>query len=63
MRQKEEEDLRTYYERCASSYDVVENYNGSIGKENDVHEQNDIYNNLSATNKQEESKIEEARAR
>ena len=36
VRQKEEEDLRSYYEKFANSQEVVENYDGTIGKENDM---------------------------
>ena len=36
VRQREEEDLRSYYEKFTNSQEVVENYGGTIGKENDM---------------------------
>ena len=63
VKQKEEEDLRTYYEKFTSSYEVVENYGSSIGKENDMYLQDKIYKKLSKQNKLNEDKIEEAKVR
>ena len=37
VRQKEEEDLRSYYEKFTNSQEVVENYGGTIGKDNNMY--------------------------
>ena len=63
VRQKEEEDLRSYYEKFTNSQEVVENYGGTIGKENDMYLNNSIYKRLNETNKKKADKIEEARVR
>ena len=63
VRQREEEDLRSYYEKFTNSQEVVENYGGNIGKENDMYLNDRIYNRLSESNKKKADNIEQARVR
>ena len=63
IRQMEGEDLRSYYEKFTNSEEVIENYGGTIGKENDMYLQDRIYKRLSETNRKNADRIEEARVR
>ena len=63
VRQKEEEDLRSYYEKFTNFQEVIENYGGTIGKENNMYLNDKIYKRLSETNKNNADKIEEDRVR
>ena len=60
VRQKEE-DLRSYYEKFTNSQEVVKNYGGTIGKENEIYLNDRIYKRLSETNKKNADRIEEAK--
>ena len=61
--QKEDEDIKTHYDRFKNNVEVIENNGGELGTEIKLLEQDKIFNDLSDREKQDEDNIKEAKER
>ena len=59
--QRDEEDLKTYYNHFKNQVEVIENYGGKIGTENAMYEHDEAVKNLTEVQKQMDSNIEVAK--
>ena len=61
--QKEEEDVKTFFERYKNHVEVIENNGGELGKETNLLQHDETFNNLTESEQQEPDKIKEAKER
>ena len=61
--QKEDEDIKDYYDRFKNQVEVIENNGGELGTEKELLQQDNIFKNLSESEKRDDDNINEAKAR
>ena len=61
--QKEEEDLKSFYDRFNNQVKVIENYGGNIGTDFNLYQQDKEYKELTESQKKQKSNIEAAKDR